>query len=225
MNREFSNEQSIISSHPFLDDCTRVSLVNSLTGDYINANYVNMEIPGGVVNRYIATQGPLASTTTDFWRMVQQESSHLLVMLTTVMEAGRQKCHQYWPVTGDELQLGDGFSVRCLSEKPDETGSFVFREFVLRDKHEQRHIHHMQYLAWPDHCVPSDPNLFLEFTERVRAARNRTLLQEIEESLKQVRLLDADADDNGGLMSERKCAASNGATPEDETPVSTSVHQ
>ncbi|SPP84816.1 blast:Tyrosine-protein phosphatase non-receptor type 4 [Drosophila guanche] len=208
-------------------DCTRVSLVNSLTGDYINANYVNMEIPGGAVNRYIATQGPLASTTTDFWRMVQQESSHLLVMLTTVMEAGRQKCHQYWPVTGEELQLAEGFSVRCLSEKPDETGSFVFREFVLKDKHEQRHIHHMQYLAWPDHCVPSDPNLFLEFTERVRAARNRTLLQEIEESLKQVRLMDADAgdDENGGLMRERKCAASNGATPEDETPVSTSVHQ
>nr|AAO25010.1 LD27491p [Drosophila melanogaster] len=208
-------------------DCTRVSLVNSLTGDYINANYVNMEIPGGAVNRYIATQGPLASTTTDFWRMVQQESSHLLVMLTTVMESGRQKCHQYWPVTGEELQLAEGFSVRCLSEKPDETGSFVFREFVLKDKHEQRHIHHMQYLAWPDHCVPSDPNLFLEFTERVRAARNRTLLQEIEESLKQVRLMDADADadENGGLMRERKCAASNGATPEDETPVSTSVHQ
>ncbi|XP_037939392.1 tyrosine-protein phosphatase non-receptor type 4 isoform X2 [Teleopsis dalmanni] len=208
-------------------DCTRVSLVNSLTGDYINANYVNMEIPGGVVNRYIATQGPLATTTVDFWRMVQQESSHLVVMLTTVMEAGRQKCHQYWPVTGDELQLGDGFSIKCLSEKPDETGSFVFREFVLCDKRtgEQRHIQHMQYLAWPDHCVPSDPNLFLEFTERVRAARNKTLLQEIEESLKQVRLLDADADENGGLMTERKCAASNGVTPEDETPVSTSVHQ
>ncbi|KAH8297751.1 hypothetical protein KR054_008585 [Drosophila jambulina] len=207
-------------------DCTRVSLVNSLTGDYINANYVNMEIPGGV-NRYIATQGPLASTTTDFWRMVQQESSHLLVMLTTVMEAGRQKCHQYWPVTGEELQLAEGFSVRCLSEMPDETGSFVFREFVLNDKHEQRHIHHMQYLAWPDHCVPSDPNLFLEFTERVRNARKRTLLQEIEENLKQMRLMNADAEDdeNGGLMRERKCAASNGATPEDETPVSTSVHQ
>ncbi|XP_004519043.1 tyrosine-protein phosphatase non-receptor type 4 [Ceratitis capitata] len=208
-------------------DCTRVSLVNSLTGDYINANYVNMEIPGGVVNRYIATQGPLANTTTDFWRMVQQESSHLIVMLTTVMEAGRQKCHQYWPVTGDELHLGDGFSVKCLSEQADETGSFVFREFVLCDKRtsEQRHIQHMQYLAWPDHCVPSDPNLFIEFTERVRVARNKTLLQEIEESLKQVRLLDADADENGGLMSERKCAASNGVTPEDENPVSTSVHQ
>ncbi|XP_075164725.1 protein tyrosine phosphatase Meg isoform X1 [Haematobia irritans] len=207
-------------------DCTRVTLVNNSSGDYINANYVNMEIPGGI-NRYIATQGPLASTTTDFWRMVQQESSHLVVMLTTVMEAGRQKCHQYWPVTGDELQLGEGLCVKCLSEKPDETGSFVFREFLLCDRRtgEQRHIQHMQYLAWPDHCVPSDPNLFLEFVERVRNARNRTLLQEIEESLKQVRLLDADADENGGIMSERKCAASNGVTPEDETPVSTSIHQ
>lgn len=208
-------------------DCTRVTLVNSTTGDYINANYVNMEIPNGIINRYIATQGPLAATTVDFWRMVQQESSHLVVMLTTVMEAGRQKCHQYWPVTGDELQLSDGFSVKCLSEKPDETGSFVFREFLLCDKRtgERRHIQHMQYLAWPDHCVPSDPNLFLEFVERVRTARDRNLLNEIEESLKQVGLLDADADENCGLMTERKCAVNSDATPEDESPVPTSVHQ
>jgi tyrosine-protein phosphatase non-receptor type 4 len=28
------------------------------SGDYINANYVNMEIPSsGIINRYIATQG------------------------------------------------------------------------------------------------------------------------------------------------------------------------
>jgi protein tyrosine phosphatase len=28
------------------------------SGGYINANYVNMEIPGsGIINRYIATQG------------------------------------------------------------------------------------------------------------------------------------------------------------------------
>lgn len=207
-------------------DCTRVVLVNSESGDYVNANYVNMEIPGGIVNRYIATQGPLSNTTADFWRMVQQESSHLIVMLTTVMEAGRQKCHQYWPVTGEELKLGDGFSVKCLSEKADETGSFVFREFILSDKKtgEQRSIQHMQYLAWPDHCVPSDPNLFLEFTERVRAARNKTLLQEIEESLKQVRLLDADADGVDELgLGERKCIVSDGESPEDEIP--TSVHQ
>lgn len=111
-------------------------LIKSDTGDYINANYVNMEIPQHdtrTINRYIATQGPLDITTTDFWRMVQQESSHLVVMLTTVMERGRPKCHQYWPVAGDVLQMTPTFSVKCLSEIADETGSFVFRELQLCD--------------------------------------------------------------------------------------------
>lgn len=173
-------------------------LINSDSGDYINANYVNMEIPADGINRYIATQGPLASTTVDFWRMVQQESSHLVVMLTTVMERGRAKCHQYWPAAGEELRLSDTFAVRCLSESPDETGSFVFRELLMLDRvtGEQRAIQHMQYLAWPDHGVPADPELFLQFTQRMRALRKTSLLQEIDMSLAKMRLMDDDDDDD-----------------------------
>jgi tyrosine-protein phosphatase non-receptor type 4 len=69
--------------------------------------------------------------------------------------------------------------------------------------------------------VPSNLNLFLDFTERVRVARNTTLLHEIEETLKQVRL--KDADENGGLDGERK-NYENGESPCD-LPPSTSVHQ
>lgn len=202
------------------DDCTRVVLQNSESGDYINADYVNMDIPGGVINRYIATQGPMSSTVTDFWRMVQQESSHLIVMLTTVLERGRPKCHQYWPDpnTG-ELVLADGFSVRTLKEEADSTGSFVFRDILLTDtkRCEQRTIQQMQYLVWPDHGVPSDPNLFIEFTEKVRAARSSTLLHEIEDTLKNVRL--KNVDENGVDISERR--------GQDESPMdaTTSVHQ
>lgn len=206
------------------DDCTRVVLLNAESGDYINGNYVNMEIPGGQINRYIATQGPLPDTTTDFWRMVQQESSHLVVMLTTVMERGRAKCHQYWPVAGDDLEMGDGFSVRCMSESADETGSFVFRELVLKDTktEENRSIQHMQYLAWPDHGVPADPNLFLQFTDRVRAARNkRSLLEEIDSSLKRVKLID---DDSLMDICERRSTNHEIDSPED-IPMRTSVHQ
>ena len=59
-------------------------------GDYINASYVNMEIPGsGIVNRYIACQGPLAGTCGDFWEMVWEQQATLIVMLTTVVEQGR----------------------------------------------------------------------------------------------------------------------------------------
>lgn len=40
------------------DDTTRVVLTGAENGDYINANFINMEIPGsGIINRYIATQG------------------------------------------------------------------------------------------------------------------------------------------------------------------------
>ncbi|XP_053682953.1 tyrosine-protein phosphatase non-receptor type 4 [Sabethes cyaneus] len=209
-------------------DCTRVVLLNAESGDYINANYVNMEIPPtGTINRYIATQGPLSTTVNDFWRMVQQESSHLVVMLTTVMERGRPKCHQYWPSADEEpFALSEGFSIKCITEKPDETGSFVFRDLVLTDEKtaEIRTIQHMQYLAWPDHGVPADPELFLQFTEKVRAARNTTLLQEIEASLKNVKL--RTMDDNGGLdMSERRIVHTDSDESPNDMPSSTSVHQ
>lgn len=209
-------------------DCTRVVLLNAESGDYINANYVNMEIPPtGTINRYIATQGPLSTTVNDFWRMVQQESSHLVVMLTTVMERGRPKCHQYWPSADEEpMALSEGFSIRCLNEKPDETGSFVFRDLVLTDEktNETRTIQHMQYLAWPDHGVPADPELFLQFTEKVRSARNTTLLQEIEASLKNVKL--RTMDENGGLdSSERRIVHTDSDESPNDMPSSTSVHQ
>ena len=61
-------------------DQTRVLLRNLPTGDYINANYINMEIPGsGMVNRYIAAQGPLPNTCADFWEMVWQQQITLVV--------------------------------------------------------------------------------------------------------------------------------------------------
>ncbi|XP_058055013.1 tyrosine-protein phosphatase non-receptor type 4 [Anopheles bellator] len=209
-------------------DCTRVVLQHAEGGDYINANYVNMEIPPArTTNRYIATQGPLPTTVNDFWRMVQQESSHLVVMLTTVKESGRTKCHQYWPSADDDpLVPSAGLSITCLTEKADETGSFVFRDLVLTDDrtNERRLIHHMQYQAWPDHGVPADPNLFLQFTERVRSARETTLPREIEACLKNVKL--RSVDENGGLdNSERRVLHTDSDESPSDMPSSTSVHQ
>lgn len=101
--------------------------------DFINANYVNMVIPNDCVNRYIATQGPMQNTIVEFWRMVQQESSNFIVMLTTIIERGRIKCAQYWPPLNGEMKLSPTFSIKLLSESSDSTDSYILRKIALSD--------------------------------------------------------------------------------------------
>jgi len=86
-----------------------------------------------IINRYIATQGPLQSSTEDFWQMVLEEQSTLIVMLTTLVERERIKCHKYWPSVGENLDFCNA-GIKCIKEENDVTGSFIFRDFILTDK-------------------------------------------------------------------------------------------
>ena len=90
-----------------------------------------MEIPGsGIVNRYIAAQGPLPETSHDFWDMIWDQRSSLVVMLTTNVERGRVKCHKYWPDVDESSQF-EQLTVTCLTEMPSDNGSYVVRNFTL----------------------------------------------------------------------------------------------
>uniref|UniRef100_A0A915LMA6 protein-tyrosine-phosphatase n=2 Tax=Meloidogyne javanica TaxID=6303 RepID=A0A915LMA6_MELJA len=69
-------------------------LVNN---DYINANYVEIPLDtkrypefADFKRRYISTQGCLEETVSDFWQMVWQENSLLIVMVTKEVERGRE---------------------------------------------------------------------------------------------------------------------------------------
>ncbi|KAJ3592137.1 hypothetical protein NHX12_007266 [Muraenolepis orangiensis] len=123
-------------------DATRVILKS--TDDYINANYIN---------------GPLPTTCPDFWQMFWEQCSSMVVMLTTQVERGRVKCHQYWPNPGNSATYG-GFSVTCHTEEGN--AAFLVREMTLT--HTQ-----IQYVAWPDHGVPDDSTDFLDFVALVRS--------------------------------------------------------
>ena len=69
----------------FTVDHTRVILKDSdpsvIGSDYINANYISGEVPGSE-RRYIATQGCLPETVDDFWKMIWQENTRVIVMTT-----------------------------------------------------------------------------------------------------------------------------------------------
>uniref|UniRef100_A0A8C4GHX6 protein-tyrosine-phosphatase n=1 Tax=Dicentrarchus labrax TaxID=13489 RepID=A0A8C4GHX6_DICLA len=142
-------------------DATRVVLQGQ--EDYVNAM-------SGVCLRYVAAQGPLPQTCTHFWQTVWEQQIHTIIMLTTLTERGRTKCHQYWPHPPEVKDYGH-MRVKCHSEECNL--AYVTRQFTLThtQRGEERAVTHLQYVAWPDHGVPDDPSDFLLFISSVRERR------------------------------------------------------
>uniref|UniRef100_A0AAQ6II23 protein-tyrosine-phosphatase n=1 Tax=Anabas testudineus TaxID=64144 RepID=A0AAQ6II23_ANATE len=142
--------------------------------DYINANYIRVSISKGrhveEGKVFIATQGCLQNTVIDFWKMVYQENTHVIVMTTKEMERGRNKCVRYWPDLHATKEFGKVL-VRNVDEQ--RAQDYILRKLEvtrLDRKEPLRYIWHYQYLSWPDHGVPNEPGGVLWFLEEV----NRT---------------------------------------------------
>ncbi|XP_031662493.1 receptor-type tyrosine-protein phosphatase S isoform X2 [Oncorhynchus kisutch] len=135
-----------------------------LGSDYINANYIDGYRKQ---NAYIATQGPLAETFGDFWRMVWEQRAASVVMMTRLEEKSRIKCDQYWPTRGSETY---GMTQVTLLDTM-ELATFCVRTFSLHKSgsSERREVRQFQFTAWPDHGVPEYPTPFLAFLRRVKA--------------------------------------------------------
>ncbi|KAL3124264.1 hypothetical protein niasHT_006652 [Heterodera trifolii] len=154
---------------------SRIQLVDPRTGclqHYINANYVDS---CDEKRAYIATQAPLPHTFADFWAMVWQERSSVLVALTNIVESGLKKCDQYWPNCVGDFVQADDFRITLNGQR---TNS-VFTHRVLQltktsltlsngngDDH-GRTVHQLHFMAWPDHGVPDSPFPLLHFINYV----------------------------------------------------------
>uniref|UniRef100_A0A3Q3A2L5 Tyrosine-protein phosphatase non-receptor type n=1 Tax=Kryptolebias marmoratus TaxID=37003 RepID=A0A3Q3A2L5_KRYMA len=153
---------------PFND--TRVILANGdpnvVGSDYINANYVKVS-PQERQKVYIATQGCLATTVNDFWQMVWQEKTAVIVMTTREVEKGRNKCVPYWPEVQGSKEMG-AYVVKCKSERGAADYKVRVLEIAPVDKPKlSRSVWHYQYLSWPDHGVPQEPGGVLSFLTQV----------------------------------------------------------
>ncbi|XP_062848645.1 tyrosine-protein phosphatase non-receptor type 6 [Trichomycterus rosablanca] len=153
-------------------DETRVVLQggdpNKVGSDYINANYVKNKLyETGPQKVYIACQGCLASTVNDFWQMIWQEGSQIIVMTTMEVEKGRNKCVPYWPDAKTSKEFGK-YEVKSLDEKEAHDYKIRVLELAPIDRSKKaREIWHYQYMSWPDHGVPETPGGVLSFLTQV----------------------------------------------------------
>uniref|UniRef100_A0A3B4VN80 protein-tyrosine-phosphatase n=2 Tax=Seriola dumerili TaxID=41447 RepID=A0A3B4VN80_SERDU len=148
-------------------DWCRVKLSTSNpdeTSDYINASYM----PGYNREReYIATQGPLPSTVSDFWRMIWEQRVKGIVMVTNCVEGGRTKCEQYWPADSKPCLYGE-FLITMKSEQQEP--NWTLREFSVKHTSTSggRTVKHFHFTAWPDHGVPQGTDVLIQFRRLVR---------------------------------------------------------
>jgi len=140
------------------------------TTRFINANFIKAY--NDTPRRYIAAQGPLPNTVGDFWRMVWEKNSRVVVMVTGLVEKGTEKCTRYWPrcLYNHELNVGDvqfgEINIAIVAGYRKE--GFITSKFRVRKGEEEREVWHFWYDAWPDHGVTKNPQPVLAMLKAVR---------------------------------------------------------
>lgn len=141
---------------------SRVRLRGLLGNDYINANHVKCNGSHAAGKEageeaYICTQAPLPSTMEDFWRMVWEQRTGVIVMLTRLFEGGKRKADCYWPTEGEEIWFGSFLVIglRCKESEGVTVRTFRIVPFVDGKGVGSRDVFHLQYGGWNDMGVPS----------------------------------------------------------------------
>ncbi|CAM4666913.1 unnamed protein product [Leuciscus chuanchicus] len=151
-------------------DHSRVHLT-SLEGvpdsDYINASYINGYQEK---NKFIAAQGPKEETVNDFWRMIWEQNTATIVMVTNLKERKECKCAQYWPDQGCWTYGNIRVSVEDMMILVD----YTIRKFCIQQvgdvsgKKPQRLVTQFHFTSWPDFGVPFTPIGMLKFLKKVK---------------------------------------------------------
>ncbi|PNJ63554.1 PTPRR isoform 4 [Pongo abelii] len=88
------NRYKTILPNPLSRVCLRPRNVTDSLSTYINANYIRGY--SGKEKAFIATQGPMINTVDDFWQMVWQEDSPVIVMITKLKEKNEKRRLAAW---------------------------------------------------------------------------------------------------------------------------------
>ncbi|XP_072319404.1 tyrosine-protein phosphatase non-receptor type 9 [Eucyclogobius newberryi] len=166
-------------------DHSRVRLSQLCDADDETSGYINASFMDGYKRRnaYIATQGPLPKTFVDFWRMVWEQMVLIIVMTTRVVERGRVKCGQYWPLEEGRTEQHGYFLVRNTHIQVFQDFKLSLLELYNTQSGERREVCHYLYVSWPDFGVPKSATAMLDFREHV-IQRQKAAVQKMGSSWK-----------------------------------------
>lgn len=118
------------------------------TSEYINANFVRF--PSDTCPVYIAAQAPLASTVTDFWRMIWEHNSSCIVMATDLIENGIERCAEYFPtsVVLDNCFVFGDFQITLKSREANTKYAVSVMDLKHTPTGSGREVHHF-WCQWP----------------------------------------------------------------------------
>ncbi|KAI2807754.1 Tyrosine-protein phosphatase non-receptor type 14 [Blomia tropicalis] len=158
---------------PYEENRVKLTPTKDNKHGYINASHVHMKF-GTMNQHYIAAQGPLPTTTLDFWQMVFEQNISLIVMVTNFTESGAQKCYTYLPLSNEPgknmIRFGD-FEIICNYTTISLT--FITSFLTLNYNGQKRTITHLRYTDWHDHSIPGDLQGFLSFLSEMDALYRR----------------------------------------------------
>ncbi|KAG2460073.1 PTN12 phosphatase, partial [Polypterus senegalus] len=142
MERKHEYCQSFFAGFVDFFDHSRVKVTLKTSDqdtDYINANFIKGTQRS---QAYIATQGPLANTVIDFWRMIWEYKVAIIVMACREFEMGR--------------------------ETEQARTDYFIRTLLVEFNEEMRRIYQFHYVNWPDHDVPSSFDSILDMISLMR---------------------------------------------------------
>nr|XP_045618771.1 receptor-type tyrosine-protein phosphatase F-like isoform X2 [Procambarus clarkii] len=163
-NRDYNRMKNRFKNiFPYDNARVKLSVLEKPGSDYINASYMK-DIDQKQF--FIAAQGPMPSTTADFWRMVWEQRVYVIVMLTNLLEKGRDKCAQYWPRVNEPFITAGKFTIRNHNEESRVNHAIRLLEVSLGNQ--KRLVKQYHFTGWPDFGAPDNVNYLLDFMAEVR---------------------------------------------------------
>ena len=188
-----------INIYPY--DYNRIKLQFSPSGtDYINGSYItgplssktiaeNSNLRNSVEEElchdwskynninFIATQGPLLETLDHHWQTIYENDVDIIVLLTSLIEGGKEKCQQYWPSNSGDTEGYGCYDVMLMSEEKPRSEILKRKLYLLdtrdndikRKTGKSKEITHLHYVGWPDYGVPEQNDHIVNLVKDVRS--------------------------------------------------------